>query len=201
MEGAGEAILKMRLQELAQKYGTTKVSHAAYMPAYEQHFDSIRYYVKSVLEIGIGDGSSLKMWKDYFSLAVIHGLDCRDCDEFEDDRICIWQADQADQKMLEHLANWEGGFDIIIDDGGHDVFKQQASLLGLWRAVKRCYVIEDLESSYWQHYLGQGTTVEFLKERLDEINKGYITSMQVPTVLEGLSGLAFYPNISFLFKT
>ncbi len=46
----------------------------------------------------------------------------------------------GDQQDLEFLADLmektPGGFDVIIDDGGHSMEQQQTSLMALWRHVR-----------------------------------------------------------------
>ena len=49
-------------------------------------------------------------------------------------------GDQTDPAVLQNLGQTalskNGGFDIIIDDGGHVMHQQRISMLNLWKYVK-----------------------------------------------------------------
>lgn len=113
---------------------------AHYLPLYERHFWQFVGRQLRVLEIGVGHGGGLQLWKAYFGPnAEIVGLDIDPrCKEYEEDRITIHIGDQANPPVM-------GRFDIVIDDGSHVLADQQASLDALWPAVKEggVYWIED----------------------------------------------------------
>lgn len=138
---------------------------------YEEIFIPLRDYKLNLLEIGIGNGNSLKLWKQYFMLADIWGLDIRpECKNYEEDRITIIIGDQTDKELLITLPP----FDIIIDDGGHTMEQQQVSFEVLYPKLNKggWYFIEDLNTSYGgeeqDKYKGK-STVEFLKALLDNV--------------------------------
>jgi len=64
----------------------------------------------------------------------------------------------GDQGNNETLDEWikksEGGFDVIIDDGGHQNCQIMASFIKLWPTVKPggLYFIEDLSVGKWKGY-------------------------------------------------
>lgn len=189
---APSSIIYPSLESLAEKHGTTKLAHPSYMRAYEQ---MLHRSIKTVLEMGIGDGSSLRMWRDYFPNSQITGLDTNpDCKSYEEERIKVIIGDQSDDEVLKSF----GKFDLIIDDAGHDCNKQQKALSYLFNNLNTggCYVIEDLESSYWKHYRGPNSTVEFLKKCLEGINFKYTHEAKLPGLVES----HWYTNICFLFK-
>lgn len=122
-----------------------------YTPIYWDLLHHQRFMVKSVLEIGINQGCSLRMWEEFFPHAQIVGLDIDPSYLFRTDRIACFQADQSDPaslgKALE-LANREP-YDLIIDDGSHQLGDQATSLmtLGPWLSDIGAYVIEDIPAS------------------------------------------------------
>lgn len=143
------------LQQLGLKYGTDKSRHAykgiTYLDIYDKYFNSIRYSVKSILEIGIRDGSSLRMWKEYFPNAVIYGVDINpECERHQEDRIKIIIGDQNDDNDLNRIKNEIGLCDIILDDGSHITRHEIRTFDVLYNSVIRggYYVIEDLRNSY-----------------------------------------------------
>ncbi len=62
------------LHDLMAKYGSDKAAHG-FCPFYEDFFAPVRMDVKSVLEIGVEDGASIRGWLDYFPNATVWGLD------------------------------------------------------------------------------------------------------------------------------
>jgi predicted O-methyltransferase YrrM len=78
--------------------------------------------VRKVLEIGIMDGRSIKLWRDYFPQAHIYGVDITHCAALEnEDRITQIVDNAYSTSVIEKLGN---DFDLIIDDGPHTVESQ-----------------------------------------------------------------------------
>ena len=133
------------LIDLAEKHQPDKLLHN-YMPAYELLLAPMRHKVKRVLEIGVLDGTSLRMWADYFPEAEIVGLDIdEDCQKHAGGRISVVIGDQGKRKVRKAL----GEFDLIIDDGSHKAAHQIGTFLQMFPAQLNnggIYVIEDLET-------------------------------------------------------
>jgi len=162
------------LDELALRYGvdkSSKVHH--YTRAYEQHFGPWRDRPLSLLEIGVGEGNSLRMWRDYFPQANIFGLDVKNSPPLEGPRIKVFVGSQGDDLALEKMAAGTGPLDIVIDDGSHRWSDQIGSFKALYPHVKPggFYVIEDLHTSYWDKYkCGAERTMRYLLELVHELN-------------------------------
>ena len=126
-----------------------------YAEFYDNWFSKIRHSVTNICEIGVLDGSSLKVFHDYFPNSNIIGLDIESKKEFENERIKTLTLDQGSTKNLTDFVNEceikNIQFDIIIDDGSHDVEHQQLTFGKLFKLVKPngLYIIEDLGSSYF----------------------------------------------------
>jgi len=138
------------IEDLAKKYNTDKDGRHNYIPIYKKYFEPIKKEVKKVLEIGIYQGASHKMWHDYFEEAIIYGLDLHEFN-LATDRFISFIADQGNKEHLKLFINKCGSdFDIIIDDGSHRWMDQQVSLGFLFRFVKPggIYIIEDLHTSH-----------------------------------------------------
>ena len=128
------------LDRIARKYGTDK-SSAKSLPAgpsgyqarpadghgyaalYEKHFSDIRYLHLHLLEIGVLDGRSLQMWREYLKHATIFGLDIDpECKKYEDERVSVFIGSQTDSGVLDEICQASGKpLDIVIDDGSHYV--------------------------------------------------------------------------------
>ena len=132
--------------------GDADTNHA-YTPVYHSLFGEHRSDVRHVLEIGVHQGSSLRMWKEYFPHARIIGLDTNaDCLRHSEDRIKVIIADQNnpdDLRVAMKIASrgfFNIDFDLIIDDGSHERDHQITSMQVLLPYLTRLgyYIIEDL---------------------------------------------------------
>lgn len=146
------------LCQLAEKYGTDKWPW--YTPFYDLLFRGRRTEVLRVLEVGIGTpktmthvdayapGASLRMWRDYFPRAIIYGADV-DREVVNDvisTRIITVHCDQRSEDSLDSLLpELNGQFQLIIDDGSHDIQDQGRTYTHLNRllAPGGIYIIED----------------------------------------------------------
>lgn len=143
------------LADIGRKFGTDKgdAAHAfagvSFLDVYQEHFAPIRSTVRSMLEIGVAEGASLRMWEEYFPFAQIHGLDIDPCVAFRTARIRVTTGDQHDETVLRRIAGGET-FDIVIDDGSHVVDHMVRSLALLWPRVRQggFYCIEDLHCTH-----------------------------------------------------
>jgi hypothetical protein len=144
------------LTALADKYKTDKgTSCHLYTEVYEYFFLPLKYKALKVCEIGVAEGASIKMLRDFFPNAVIYGIDVQDMTSLNSDRMKIFIADQADRNQLKSFTDACGGdFDIIIDDGGHTMKQQQVSFAYLFPYLKRggYYIIEEVQSSIYSVY-------------------------------------------------
>lgn len=92
-----------------------------YLEVYESFFEPIRKTVTNVLEIGIYNGDSHKLWRDYFPNAHIYGLDIIDMYGRWDEeaRITVNFLDAYTSQALGLFSDTR--FDVIIDDGPHSL--------------------------------------------------------------------------------
>lgn len=184
-------------------YNACKEPH--FIEAYKKHFEGRS--PKRILEIGVQNGGSLKIWRDFFPEAEIVGVDTLEsCKDHAGDRISIVIGDQASVKFLETLGN----FDIIIDDGGHYMTQQQVSMNTLLANQLNdggLYVIEDLHTSYWEQFIDiRRTTVNVLKDMVDDLHQ-YADESPRCELKQGLKNkyniksMSFYPGIVFIEKS
>lgn len=121
-----------------------------YTEAYYRMFDDQRRHnVRRVLEIGVNAGSSLRMWEEWFPHAKISGLDILSHVLFNAGRIRCYIADQSSEvSLLEAIHNISVSpvFDLIIDDGSHELQHQLISMKTLlpFLTPDGVYVIEDV---------------------------------------------------------
>lgn len=146
-----------------------------YFPIYEKHFAPFLGRAITMLEIGVQNGGSLGMWRDYFGQeATIVGLDVDPrCAELRQDGFNIVIGSQGDPAVLRQLAVDYGPFDIILDDGSHRADLTEISFTELFAHVRPggIYMIEDTHTAYWNEFGGgfqrPGTAVELAKRLID----------------------------------
>ena len=119
-----------------------------YSLIYEKYFQPLRSAPLKLLEIGVFDGRSLKLWQEYFPRSEVFGLDIDpDCTRYADERIKILIGSQTDPEILEEIADQAGGsLDVVIDDGSHFVDDMIGSFRILFERVAPggLYVLEDI---------------------------------------------------------
>ena len=109
-----------------------------YFDIYEHHFNRFRNKEVILLEIGVSQGGSLHMWKDYFGeKAKIYGIDIDPrCKELEEKNVEIFIGSQSDRNFLREVKESIPLVDILIDDGGHTMKQQIVSYEELFNHVK-----------------------------------------------------------------
>ena len=125
------------LCSLAKAHGTDK--YPWYTPFYSALLGERD--VKRVLEIGVLNGASLAMWRDFWPQAEVWGFDI----EKRDTDIQVMYGDQSKPEDLA-FATRLGPFDLVIDDGSH---KPADQILGALTLVPHLapgglYIIEDV---------------------------------------------------------
>lgn len=200
------------LSDLAAKYGTDKLDHG-YIPHYERH---LPFGPITLLEVGVWEGASLRMWRDYYSSheSQIVGVDKHDRD-IKIDGVKIIIQDQDDEIGWHCLGQLAGGFDVIIDDASHISSKTIATFTQTWPwlAPGGLYVIEDLQTSYDVENYGKReacsdprgktsggrlTAMQFCKRLADEVNRHEFGSSH--RMGFDVGAISFYPNICFITK-
>ena len=171
------------------KYKTDKVTHHGYHRFYDYFLVPIKNHKMNILEVGVDDLRSLKMWLDFFPNANIYGVDINKKD-FTYSRGSIFKADQSKKKDLEKVVKKIGKCKFIIDDGSH---VPQHQLLTFNYLFNEClefggiYIIEDIETSYWRNstlygypidsgYLDDNSNiVQIFKNIVDIVNREFLT--------------------------
>lgn len=141
---------------LAQ-YDSDKIANR-YLERYDPILEPLIENNIVLLELGVHKGGSLLLWRDYFPLGTIVGIDISLSKSFQPtERIHVFEGSQADHQFLSHVANETApdGFDIIIDDASHigeltkntfwHLFDNHLKPGGL-------YVIEDWGTGYWDDW-------------------------------------------------
>ena len=141
-----------RLTLLANKYKTDKGTEFeekhSYSLVYDKYIPENGSY--NLLEIGIDQGASLRMWKEYNPqmklFAADHNPAClKNIDESMLEK--FYQIEQTVRDTIRKIPT-DNTFDYIIDDGAHFMHTHQITLAVLLSCVKSggLYIIEDLHT-------------------------------------------------------
>lgn len=162
----------MSLEALADNTRTDKNTTHSYLPLYENLLVGKRDTARNVLEVGIYQGGSIKLWSDYFSSATVHAVDIMD------DRN-VWEAIKHNERIVLYTnsdaycneffaANFSNiKFDVLLDDGPHTL-ESMKSFIRLYSQIMAddaILIIEDVQSWDW---------IELLKKEVPENLKHFI---------------------------
>src|SRR5271166_1233802 len=183
------------LTRLAIKHGTDKWGPHFYTPLYHALFSPLRNRPIRLLEIGVGGfafntigGASLAMWADYFSNALITGIDIVEKRLTLDPRIKVFRGSQDDPIFLKNVCTERGPFDIIIDDGSHIPKQVTASFNILFPSLVDggMYVIEDVQTAFWPQFGGSmldgGDTMKLVRTIIECLNHAEIAVVGPPSL-------------------
>lgn len=169
-----------RLTEIANKYNTDKGTNSncdnnckghGFTEFYYNYFKDLKRPI--ILEIGVWKGASIKMYNEFFNGDC--EIYCIDIDPNRDvsdigDNVHFFVVDQGDINQLNAFKEKMGDikFDIILDDGSHQIFHQMLTYAVFRKLLKPngIYVMEDLHTSFlesWGRSYGneKTTTLDF----------------------------------------
>lgn len=168
-------MLRESLDQIGRREGTDKASgRHDYLAIYARHLESLRDTPVKVLELGVFNGASLRMWRDYFASATIIGADIKaEALQHAGDRMIVEVGDCGSPTFLEQLARTHGPFDVVVDDASHRWRHQQVAFETLFPLLNRGgrYILEDIHTSYYPRYGTDWplTTVDWLKAAIDDV--------------------------------
>ena len=152
----------MRLEELADNSRTDKNTLHSYLPLYQQLLINKKETTKNVLEIGIYNGGSIKLWSDFFTNATVYGLDIMDINNVWDgiknnDKIKLYTSTDAydNDFFINNFLNKNIKYDFMLDDGPHTLesMKQFIRLYTNIMAEDGILIIEDVQDWSWINIL------------------------------------------------
>jgi len=183
------------LDELSVKYPTDKSYKGHnYFRYYDKYFNPIREQVKCLLEVGVYNGNSLKIWNEYFKNSLIVGVDInKECKINEKERIKIFIGNQSNTDFLNSIIEETCFPDIIIDDGSHKGIDQVITFRTLFPYLKSggYYVVEDTCTAYW--WKNNFQFIDMIRSMINSIHfngkRFNDTGCQNNEVLRQMSGL------------
>lgn len=196
-----------------------------YLPIYEKALTPYRNKPVRMLEIGVYNGGSLQMWRQYLHAnAIIVGVDINpECKRFDNPTagVHVRIGAQQDPVFLRQVADEFGPFDIILDDGSHMTSHMTDTFKWLFpNALSEggIYIVEDLHSNYWTNQRDSPMSfVDYSKHLIDAMHAHYQTTngelefrvdhpsrraaITVPAVTTMLGGVEFYDSIVLFHRS
>jgi cephalosporin hydroxylase len=147
-------INRLTLSELINNEKTDKNTIHSYLPVYESLLKNKKHSCKNVIEVGIKDGGSIKLWHDYFPNAQIYGCDIMDksliWDEIKNDRIKLFTSvDAYKPSFINEIKDVQ--FDFALDDGPHTL-DSMIQFINLYLPLVKedgILIIEDVQDIAW----------------------------------------------------
>lgn len=159
------------------------IKHTTYFDVYEKIFAPYVGEEFTFLEIGVLDGGSLFMWRDFLGpQARIIGVDLNPgAARWREDGFEIHIGDQSDPDFWTQVVKAVGDIDVVLDDGGHTYEQQIVTAECLLPHVKDggMLVVEDTHTSYMRGFGPQSRSfIKYATNMVHRINKrcSYIAS-------------------------
>lgn len=173
------------------------IKHKSYFDVYDALLEEYRGKPITFVEIGVLDGGSLFMWRDFFGeQARIIGIEINEsAKQWEDHGFEIFIGSQSDPIFWESFFSKVGMVDVILDDGGHTYQQQIVTVESSLNNIKSGgkIIVEDTYTSYQKEY-GYPTKYSFInyaKNLVDGIN------LRTPKINTQKNSNNFISNISF----
>ena len=161
-----------QLKDLIDNTTTDKNTVHSYLDLYQPLFEKKKESAKNVLEIGICNGGSIKLWRDYFINATVYALDIMELADISseiknDPRIKLYTSINAynDDFFIDHFLTNPTRFDIVLDDGPHTKESMIIFIRNFLRILTDdgILVVEDVQDPDWIADLALAVPVELQK--------------------------------------
>jgi hypothetical protein len=151
------------------------IKHTSYFQVYDELFSKFRNRKITFIEIGVLNGGSLFMWRNYFGEhARIIGIDLNpEAKKWELDGFEIYIGNQGDIKFWQTILPLIGRIDILLDDGGHTYKQQVVTVESVMQNMEDdgLLIIEDVQTSYLRGFGPRKYSfINYTKKMIDRIN-------------------------------
>lgn len=168
-----------RLFDIYKSVKYLSIKHDSYFQVYEELF--AKYVGKEItfIEVGVLNGGSLSMWREYFGpQARIIGVDLNPiAKKWEQEGFEIYIGDQSDPEFWARLFSQVGKADIVLDDGGHTNRQQIVTTDQCIPNIRDggLLVVEDVHTSYFKEFgnPSRWSFVSFVKHIVDSLNSRF----------------------------
>lgn len=148
----------MSLEEIVDNLTTDKNTTHSYLPLYQNLLISKKETAKNVLEVGINQGGSIKLWSDFFTNATVYGLDIMNINDVcecikNNENIILYTSTDAynNEFFITNFLIKNIKCDFMLDDGPHTLesMKEFIKLYSQIMTNDGILIIEDVQSWDW----------------------------------------------------
>jgi hypothetical protein len=163
--------LKIYESYMTSKYSSIK--HTSYFHVYENLLTPFRGKDITFVEVGVYNGGSLFMWRDFFGpKARIIGVEFNpDAKHWESEGFEIHIGDQSDANFWRDFYTKVGPVDVVLDDGGHSNAQQIVTVAESVAHINDggMIVVEDTHASYLAQF-GNPSKYSFMNYAFDVVH-------------------------------
>ena len=153
------------LYDAYKKSPALSIKYDGYFPVYEKLLQNYRGKAITLVEVGVFNGGSLFMWRQYFGeQARVIGIDLNpDAQAWEDHGFEIYIGDQSKDLFWIEFFSKVGNVDVFIDDGGHTNSQQITTVHHAIQNINDggILIVEDTHTSYLREF-GNPSRYSFL---------------------------------------
>jgi len=193
----------LRIFQIYKNLKRVSLKCDTYFQTYEEMFNSYVGKKVTFVEVGVLQGGSLFMWREYFGKnARIIGIDLHpNAKELEKHGFEIYIGSQSNKKFWKDFYSKVGKIDILLDDGGH-VNDQQIITLG--ETINNIndngiIVTEDVHTSYFKKFgnPSKHSFINYSKYLVDVVNSRYpeIKNKKNDDFSKKIYSVVFYESI------
>lgn len=173
---------------------------SSYFDVYERTLGRFAGRGITLVEVGVGGGGSLLMWRSYLQNARVIGVDIdARTRALTQPGVEIVIGDQASEAFWDRFYQSVGPIDVLIDDGGHTNEQQIVTVTKALPHVRDGGVIlvEDIHASYRPEYLNpsRSSFISFAKHLVDGVNSRSPAVDWKSRYREVVSSLEFHESI------
>ena len=152
------------------------IKYDSYFPVYEALLQKYVNREVTVVEVGVFNGGSLFMWREFFGpKARIIGIDLNpDAREWEKYGFEIYIGDQSSDVFWSNFFQKIGKVDVLIDDGGHTNRQQ---IVTAHHGIQNInddgvLIVEDVHTNYFREFGNPSrySFINFARRIVDSVN-------------------------------
>ena len=157
-------------KDLVNNQLTDKNTLHSYLDLYQSLLEEKKDTATHILEVGIRDGGSILLWKDFFQGATIYGLDIVDsihpsASIRKNPRVQLHFSNAYNETWFRKTFLDKGlQFDMMLDDGPHTL-ESMIEFIRLYSQIMKSnglLIVEDVQSPDWFPHLLAATPAHLL---------------------------------------